>query len=393
MRTLLGYPRPDGGVGFRNWIIVMPVVACVNHTAALIAKDIPGAIAVHHEAGCAQIGADYRQSLRTLIGAGRNANVGAVLLVGLGCERIDPHELAAEIAAGGRPVQTIVMQELGGTRATIAEGRRIVAQMSAELAAVQREAVPLSSIVLGVECGASDFSSSLSSNPAVGFVSDAICAAGGRSVLSETTEVIGTEKILAQRCATPRIAETLAARIQRMVEYSRSEDRDEIDGVAVPNNISPGNVRGGLTTIEEKSLGAISKGGYTAPIVGVVEYAERIGQSPGLWFMDSPGYDPECTTGLMACGCTLVLFTTGLGTPLGNPVTPIIKVTGNSLTAARMRDDIDIDVSAILDTGASIESEAASMLDRLIAIANGEKTKSEDFGYLDFGITRIGPRL
>lgn len=393
MKTLYGYRRPDGKVGFRNWTLVMPAVACVNHIATLIAKDIPGAVAVHHEVGCAQIGTDYRQSLRTLLNTGLNPNVGAVLLVGLGCERVDPRELAEEIAASGKKVEFIVTQELGGTNATIEAGRKIVTDMSEQLAKMYPEEVPLSSIVLGVECGASDFSSSLSSNPVVGYVADTICTNGGRAVLSETTEVIGTEEILTKRCASPEIAAKLVDRIKRMVEYSRSEDRDEIEGVAVPNNISPGNVRGGLTTIEEKSLGAISKGGYFCPIVGVVEYAELIGDRPGLWFMDSPGYDPECTTGLMACGSTLVLFTTGLGTPLGNPVTPIIKVTGNRVTAIRMRDDIDIDVSAVLEDGVSLESEAAAMLDTLIDVANGKQTRSEALGYRDFGITRIGPRL
>jgi altronate dehydratase large subunit len=393
MKKLYGYRRPDGSVGFRNWVLVMPAVACVNHTAELIARDSPGVVSLHHEVGCAQIGADYRQSLMTLLNTGLHPNVGAVLLVGLGCERVDPHTLAGEIASSGKRVECIVMQELGGTAPTVAAGKKIIAEMVEQLATVSREEVPPSSVVLGVECGGSDFSSSLSSNPVVGYVADAICAAGGRAVLSETTEVIGTEKILTARCASPEIASKLVERIRRMVEYSRSEDRDEIDGVAVPNNISPGNVRGGLTTIEEKSLGAISKGGYTSPIVGVVEYAERVGRDSGLWFMDSPGYDPECTTGLMACGCNLVLFTTGLGTPLGNPVTPIIKVTGNRLTAERMRGDIDIDVSAVLEDGASLESEAAAMLDALIDVANGKQTHSEELGYHDIGITRIGPRL
>lgn len=393
MKTLKGYRRPDGSVGFRNWTLVMPVVACVNHIASLIAKDVPGAVAVHHEAGCAQLGADYRQSFRTLLNTALNPNVGAILLVGLGCERVDPRELAADIAASGKLVECIVAQEEGGTPATVGAGRKKALEMTVRLSSMRREEVALSDIVLGVECGGSDFSSSLSSNPVVGYVADTLCAAGGRAVLSETTEVIGTEKILKARCASPEIAEKLMDRINRMVEFSRSEDRDNIDGVAVPNNISPGNVRGGLSTIEEKSLGAISKGGYKCPIVGVIDYAERVGPASGLWFMDSPGYDPECTTGLMACGSTLVLFTTGLGTPLGNPVTPIVKVTGNRMTALNMKDDIDIDVSSVLEDGASLEGEAAKMLDILVDVANGAPTKSETFGYLDFGITRIGPRL
>jgi len=274
MKTLLGYRRPDGKIGFRNVTLVMPVVACVNHIASLIAKDIPGAVAVHHEAGCAQIGADHRQAFRTLLNTGLNPNVGAILLVGLGCERIDPQELAANLAKSGKPVEFIVTQQLGGTLSTVKRGKEIVSAMVRDLAGMKREEVQPSSIVLGVECGGSDFSSSLSSNPVVGYVADELFTLGGRIVLSETTEVIGTESILTKRCASPEIAAKLVDRIKKMVEYSRGEDRDEVDGVAVPNNISPGNVRGGLTTIEEKSLGAISKGGYTCPIVGVVEYAE-----------------------------------------------------------------------------------------------------------------------
>lgn len=393
MKNLYGYKRPDGKVGFRNITLVMPVVACVNHIAALIAKDLPGVIAVHHEVGCAQIGADHRQAFRALLNTGLNPNVGAILLVGLGCERIDPQELATAMASSGKPVEFIVTQDLGGTIETIKKGKEIAAAMSGALGKMNREKVQPSDIVLGVECGGSDFSSSLSSNPVVGYVADEVFSLGGRIVLSETTEVIGTESILTKRCASPEIAEKLVDRIKRMVEYSRGEERDAIDGVAVPNNISPGNVRGGLTTIEEKSLGAISKGGYSCPIVGVVEYAELVGTEPGLWFMDSPGYDPECTTGLMASGCNLVLFTTGLGTPLGNPVTPIIKVTGNRKTAIRMKDDIDIDVSGILEEGTSFADETAKMLGTLADVANGSLTKSEAFGYTDFGITRIGPRL
>lgn len=393
MKKLYGYKRPDGKVGFRNVTLVMPVVACVNHIASLIAKDIPGAIAVHHEVGCAQIGADHRQAFRALLNTGLNPNVGAILLVGLGCERIDPQELASAMASSGKPVEFIVTQDLGGTVETIKKGKEIATSMAKALGEMHREEISPSGIVLGVECGGSDFSSSLSSNPVVGYVADEVFSMGGRIVLSETTEVIGTESILTKRCASPEIAGKLVDRIKKMVEYSRGEERDAIDGVAVPNNISPGNVRGGLTTIEEKSLGAISKGGYTCPIVGVVEYAELIGSASGLWFMDSPGYDPECTTGLMACGCNVVLFTTGLGTPLGNPVTPIIKVTGNRKTALRMKDDIDIDVSAILEEGKSFADETAKMLDTVADVANGALTKSEAFGYTDFGITRIGPRL
>lgn len=393
MQTLYGYKRPDGMVGFRNWVIVMPVVACVNHVAALIAKDIAGTVAVHHEVGCAQIGADYRQSYRALLDSCLNPNVASVLLVGLGCERVDIRELAADLSKSGKAVESIVVQDLGGTVATVRAGRKIIQDLVDAVSAMAPEEVPPSSIVLGVECGGSDFSSSLSSNPVVGYVADEICSAGGRAVLSETTEVIGTEKILSARCVNPQVARELLDRIKRMVDYSRSEDRDNIDGVAVPNNISPGNVRGGLTTIEEKSLGAISKGGFTTPIVGVVDYAQMVGATSGLWFMDSPGYDPECTTGLVASGCNLLLFTTGLGTPLGNPITPIIKVTGNRLTAQKMKDDIDIDVSSVLEEGTPLEEEASRMLAILIDIANGKKTRSEELGYTDFGITRIGPRL
>jgi len=393
MKNLYGYRRVDGKVGFRNLTLVMPSVACVNHVAELIASSISGAVAVHHEVGCAQIGADYQQSFRTLLNTALNPNVGAVLIVGLGCERIDPSDLAKEISASGKRVEFIVVQELGGTMPAVDAGKKIVIEMTEQLAKMHRQEVPFSSIVLGVECGASDFSSSLSSNPAVGYIADMIWQNGGRVILSETTEVIGTEEILAKRCINPAVATKLTDRIKRMVEYSKSEDRDEIEGLAIPNNISPGNVRGGLTTIEEKSLGAISKGGYFCPIVGVVDYAELIGQTPGLWFMDSPGYDPECTTGLVASGSTLVLFTTGLGTPLGNPITPIIKVTGNRLTAIKMQEDIDIDVSDILEDGASLEDKAAAMFDILIDIANGKQTQSEKLGYHDFGITRIGPRL
>jgi len=393
LNKLSGYLRENGTVGFRNIVLVIPSVACVNHISWKIAENVSGAVNLHHEAGCAQIGDDYRQSMRTLIGVAQNPNVGAVLVVGLGCERVDPMELRDKVAETGKPVECIIVQKTGGTNKSVAIGTSIVSRMARELSQQQKTEVPLSSIVLGVECGGSDFTSPLASNPAVGGASDYFAQQGGRVIISEITELIGAENILAKRCTDKKIAEQLRVHTADVIKVSRSESRDEIDGEAVPNNISPGNVRGGLTTIEEKSLGAVSKGGKVAPIVGFIDYGESVGKESGLYIMNTPGFDPESVSGMVSGGANVVVFTTGQGTPTGSPVAPVIKVTGNRATAQMMEDDMDIDVSEIIEEGVSIKEASEKVINSIIAVANGMLTKSESFGYTDFIITRIGPRL
>lgn len=390
---IYAYLRENGSIGIRNRVLVLPAVACVNHVAEMIARNIEGVVGLRHEVGCAQLGDDYRQSLRTLFGSALNPNVGAVLVIGLGCERVDPEQLAHEIAQQKVPVECMKVQDVGGTTQAIAKGMSIAAEMANTLSLQKREKTSLERIVVGVECGGSDFTSSLSSNPAVGYAVDQIWKSGGRIIISETTELIGAEKVLEQRCKTPEVAEKLWQKTRQMIEHSKHYTRDDIDGVSVPNNISPGNVKGGLTTIEEKSLGAVSKGGYLCPIIDVVDYAQPISAESGLYIMDSPGYDPESMTGMVAGGCTVVLFTTGLGTPLGNPIAPVIKITGNRRVATVMKDDIDIDVSGVIEDEVPLEQAGTDIFDVLCHIINGKRTRSEVLRYWDVGIMRIGPRL
>lgn len=381
---LRGYARPRGPHGIRNYLLVLPTSVCSSETAVRIAREIPGSVPLPHQHGCCHMGEDYTQTLRTLVGMGLNPNVGAVLIVALGCEGIQPKDVEAALAESGKPVKTVVIQEHGGTLGTIREGVRIASAMAAELAAQEREPFDLSELILALECGGSDPTSGIAGNPALGVASDLLIEAGGTSILSETTELIGAEHILARRAKDRRVADEIY-RIVRRTEERAVQMGTDIRGTQP----TPGNIQGGLTTIEEKSLGCIYKAG-SAPVIGVLEYGQRVPEGRGLYVMDTPGQDIDSITGMLAGGAQIVVFTTGRGTPTGSPIAPVIKLTGNGETYAKMIDNIDVNAGRIIDDGATVEEIGREIFEEMIAVANGKLTKAESLGHREFGIFRVG---
>ncbi|HHV65809.1 MAG TPA: UxaA family hydrolase [Peptococcaceae bacterium] len=378
-----GYPRQNGKVGIRNYLAIIPTSVCATTVAFNIASQVPQAVALPNQHGCCQLGADLEQTVNTLIGLGKNPNVGAVLVVGLGCEGVSATQVVEEIATSGKSTESIIIQECGGTLQASARGIQIASKMARELSLLPKREFPVSNLCLALECGGSDFTSGLASNPAVGVASDLLLEAGGTSILSETTEFIGAEHILAKRGKSPAISQKII-NIVRTCEERAKQMHVDIRG----SQPTPGNIEGGISSIEEKSLGCIYKAG-NSPIEGVLQYGE-IPPGKGLYIMDTPGQDIESITGMLAGGATIVVFTTGRGTPTGSPIAPVIKVTANRETYIKMADNIDIDASGIISGEKTIEQVGKEIFAEIIEVANGKLTKAESLGHKEFGIYRIG---
>jgi len=311
---------------------------------------------------------------RTLWGTAANPNFGGVLLVGLGCEVVQIGRLKADYGVGDDDnFQSFTIQETGGTRRAIAEGLDRLSAMLPRVGAARRSTVPASEITLGLQCGGSDAWSGVTSNPALGVASDRLAGLGGTVILSETPEIYGAEHLLIARAASTAVADKLRARLAWWEDYTRR------NGAAMDNNPSPGNKAGGLTTILEKSLGAVAKAGGSV-LNDVVQYAEPITER-GLVFMDSPGFDPCSATGQVASGATMIAFTTGRGSAFGCKPSPSIKLSSNTEIYRRMADDIDIDCGPIATGEATIEEKGGEILDYLLEVASGQRTKSEELGY------------
>ena len=383
--NFMGYARADGRVGVRNHLLVLPSVVCANDTAARIAAQLNGAVFVTHQHGCAQLPADAAQTRRTLAGFGSNPNVAACIVVGLGCETLPAGDIAAEIAKTGAPVVSLVIQEMGGTLNTVNEGVKAGRKLLTHISRLKREPHLLSKLVLGLECGGSDAWSGLSANPAVGHASDHLIRAGGTSILSETQELIGAEHILAARAAAPATA-------KRLIEAVRRAEAGALSGGVDIRlaNPTPGNRAGGLSTLEEKSLGCISKAGVGAPLLEVLDYAEAPSQC-GLVFMDTPGQDIESITGMAAGGAQVIFFTTGRGTCTGCPIAPVIKVCSNTPTFEKMSDNMDVDAGGIITGEKTIAQVGEALFSEMLEVCGGKTTKSEELGYGSFAINRIGP--
>jgi altronate dehydratase large subunit len=384
-QSILGYVRPDGRVGIRNHLLVMSTVICSSFVARRIADQVQGAVAIENPFGCGQLEPDLEITRRTLVNTAKNPNVGGVLVVGLGCEQIQADDLVREIEKTGKPVEKVVIQEEdGGTPAAIEKGVRLLRKMAEEVLSQRPEEVDMSNLVLGVECGGSDATSGLASNPVVGYVADRVVDLGGTVILSETPEMIGAEDILANRAVSREVGERIVRTVRRWVELAASYNVD-----LVGTQPAPGNIAGGISTIEEKSLGAIIKGG-SRPVQGMVDYAEEV-RGKGLWLMDTPGYDIMSVVGMVAGGATLVIFTTGRGTPTGNPIAPVIKVTANPQTARKMRENIDFDASTVILGQETIEQAGERLFKLVIDVARGKPTRAELLGFREFMIHKIIP--
>lgn len=382
---LTGFRRRDGQVGIRNHVLILPTIVCATQAAQNVTKLVDGTVSVIHQHGCAQVGSDYEQTFRTYVGMGLNANVYGVVVMGLGCETHQGKSVAAEIAKkSNKPVELVSIQDYGGTLQATCEAARIATKMVQDASALEREPIAFSDLIVGTECGGSDACSGLSANPAVGYVSDAIADYGGTSILAETTELIGAEHLLAGRAANDRVAKRVYEVIEAM------ENRAFQMGVDIrTGNPSPGNKQGGLTTLEEKSLGAAAKAG-TRTLHEIVDYAKRPTKK-GLVWMDTPGHDIEQLTGMTAGGAQLVLFTSGRGTPTGSPIAPVIKVATNTAMFEKMNENIDFNAGTIIEGKESIKSTGERLLAEVAAVASGKRTKAEILKQYDFGIWRIGP--
>ena len=386
MTTVNGYRRANGKVGIRNHLLILPTVVCANQVTIRIQEKVPGAVAIPHQHGCSQVGEDKKRTHNVLVGMGKNPNVGAVIIVSLGCEVINAEEVKREIESTGKPVVWIDIQTEGGSVKTIQKGVEIASQLIKEIEKTPVEKIPLSELIVGVKCGGSDATSGLCSNPALGKAADTILHAGGTIVMGETTEIIGAEHLVASKA----INEEVKQKLYKCVEnFEKEVERMGVDMRG--GNPSPGNIAGGISTIEEKSLGCISKAG-TAELQGVIDFAAAL-PGKGYYFMDSPGNDIECVTGMAATGVQIVCFTTGRGTPTGNPIIPVIKITANELTGQRMADNIDIDVSSVLKGAESLDEAGKHIFNLILEVANGKKTKAEILGHQEFGISRVGISL
>ncbi len=383
-RTFRGFRRQDGRVGTRNYVAVISTVNCSASTVRAIADrfrgdalaaypSVDGVIGLTHKGGCgARYGSREIDLLqRTLAGVARHPNVAAYVFVGLGCEINQIQDLVrAQGLETDRP-PLLVIQDEGGLRETVEAGVAAVEALLPLAAACRREEVPVSELVVALQCGGSDGWSGVTANPALGRAADLLVRQGGTVALGETTEVYGAEHMLTRRAASPEVAARLLERIHWWEDYTRR------NGCDIDNNPTPGNKLGGLTTIYEKSLGAVAKGG-TTPLNGVYEYAEQI-TARGFVHIDTPGYDPIAVTGQVASGCTLVVFTTGRGSVFGCKPAPSIKVATTSALYRTMHNDMDVDAGRVLD-GATLDDVGGEIFERILAVASGEQSKSEAQG-------------
>ena len=383
-----GYSRKDGSAGARNYVAIVPTVGCVNEVARRIGAEVEDARPMLHHQGCCQLPTDVRIVTDVLIGLCRNPNVAAVVLVSLGCESVNADEVVAAVRQD-KPVELIRVQAMGGITIAIDKGIEAARRLAKAIASERCE-VPISDLIVGVKCGASDTTSGLASNPATGAAVDMLVRAGAMVIFGETTEIIGAEHILIKRASSPEVADELLRYAQAMERRANAMGVDMRGGQP-----TEGNIRGGLTTIEEKSLGAIVKSG-TLPINGVVRYGQRP-NGPGLYFMDSPGREMEFLTGLASVGCQVMLFSTGLGAPQGFPLSPVVKISGNEHTCTHLGEYIDIDVSRIVAGDETVEHAGNRVYESVLRVFSGEEVKAEILDYDGSGVNcniyTLGPTI
>ena len=387
-RTFLGYHRQDGQVGTRNYLGVLTSVNCSGSVARFIAEaaekdgfldafpNVDGVVPIVHGTGCGMSGKDegYETLYRTLQGYARNPNFAGILLVGLGCEVMQVPDLIGKARLrGDGNFRYMTIQQSGGTRKSIERGIESLKEMAVEANKVTRQPAGLEHLMVGMQCGGSDGYSGITANPALGCASDLLVAHGGTTILSETPEIYGAEHLLTRRAVSREVGEKIVERILWWEEYTARW------GGEMDNNPSPGNKKGGLTTILEKSLGAVAKGG-TAPLTQVYKFAEPVTET-GFVYMDTPGYDPCSVTGQIAGGANLIVFTTGRGSVSGFKPTPCIKLATNSEMYGRMAEDMDINCGDIVTEGVSIEDKGREIFEEFLRVASGAQTKSEALGF------------
>ena len=383
----MGYKRPDGSVGIRNHVLIMPTVNCANSVARKISNAVVGTTWFEHQHGCAQLAPDAEQTARAFIGHGTHPNVYGVVVVGLGCEVVRAQDIAEAIKkeCPYKPVECIIIQDAGLLEA-VSKGAMAAQKMVTEASLMHREPIDASALILGTECGGSDACSGMSGNPALGTASDLLIDLGGASILAETPELIGAEYILADHAANEDIKKRCYDSISVFEERIMEIGVDMRGG-----NPTPGNIEGGLSSIEEKSLGCVHKAG-TRPLQDVVGWAEKITKK-GLTLMDTPGNDIEQLTGMVAGGCQICVFTTGRGTPTGSPIVPTIKISTNTGLFERMNESMDMNAGTIITGDETVDQVGHRILEEMMKVASGKLTKAELMGQNDFAINRLSLTL
>ena len=380
------YARANGTYGVRNRIAVIPTVACANHVAEQIAAAVETADAYCHPYGCDQLGKDLDLSFNCLKLMGTHPNNGAVLVLGLGCEEILPHELYEAVKAEQPMTELLVMQEYGGSTRSIERGIEICRRFEQELARQERVDADLSNLTIGLECGGSDYSSGLASNPSLGEFTAHLCAEGGKAVFGETTELMGAEEILRNHAASQDVFDFIDSRI-KAVEQVALDMHVDLRGTQP----SPGNIEGGLSTIEEKSLGGVMKIGREK-IVDAIPFGAKATR-PGVTFVDTPGNDLACSLGLACAGAQIIIFTTGRGTPMGFASSPVYKVTANAFIAGIMAENFDLDLSDIIEGDMTIRQGGEKLWEDILRVAEGKETAAERLGHREFSLYRVSPIL
>jgi len=379
-----GFERPKDLVGVRNIVLVVAIADCTEPAARMIAEGIEGAVPVTHHHGC--IAMDV---VPTLVGVARNPNVAATLLLAMGCEGIQAEPLRDEISKAGKPVDVINIQRIGSTRRAISRGREMVSGMGDQAKKQQRKPFDVSRLVVGVKCGGSDTTSGLAANPAIGVMSDMLVDAGAAVVMIEPIEAIGAEKPLAARAVNEGVR-------QQILKWIGDEEKRWTVPGAEMDFMCRGNIEGGLTTLEEKSLGAIHKGGHRA-VKGVLknkeDYLETVPPGGGFYLQDGTHSEPAAMSYMAAAGVHIIVFATGRGGSFGHAICPMVKVTGNPDTWSRMGEDMDINASTIMEGKESIESVGKRIFDEVVAVASGKVTLGEQLGFYNFSLWRRDPRL
>ena len=383
-----GYRRKNGGVGVRNEIWIIPTVGCVNNVASAIERatqkymtdQIDGVCAFPHPYGCSQMGDDQNNTRQILADLVNHPNAGGVLVLGLGCENSNIDELKKFIGDyDPERVRFLVAQECEDE---IRDGIEIVKELISYASSFKREPISASELVIGMKCGGSDGLSGITANPTVGAFSDKLISMGGSTILTEVPEMFGAEELLMNRCETEDLFNQTVALVNDFKNYFKSHNQ------TIYENPSPGNKEGGLTTLEEKSLGCIHKGGHSE-VTAVYDYAKQVEPKQGLVIMDTPGNDPSSVAAMVAGGCQIVVFSTGRGTPTGNPLAPVIKITGNKVTFANMSDNIDIDASPYIYGTKTMTELGDELMKEIKEVADGKLTKAEALGYTEMAIARV----